>query len=121
MEAKLIRKAHFGSREFFAYSPLAWESSQLTEEFAKVEPMDMRNRIMELTNPWIEAGKLQGIQQGETDIVLRLLGRRFGSLSDSVAESIRSLPREKVEELAEPLLDFTSRDDLAAWLRRNVQ
>ncbi len=128
---------------FFAYRPLsAREALQVSEEFAKVESMEMRNRIMELTNPWIEAGRLQGIQtgiqqgiqtgiqqglqtgiqqgirKGEADLVLRQLGRRFGFLPDSEAESIRCLPREKIEELAEALLEFTSRDDLAAWLRR---
>ncbi len=102
---------------FFAYQPLRpWEALQLPEEVAKVESAEMRGRIMEWTNPWIEAGKLVG----EADLVLRLLGRRFGALSDSEEGSIRTLSRERVEELAEALLDFTSRDDLDTWLHRNA-
>ncbi len=110
---------------FFAYRPLsAREALQLSEEFAKVEPTELRDRIMELTNPWIEAGKLQGvqqgIQQGEADLVLKQLGWRFGALSDTEEGSIRDLPLEKIDALAKALLDFTSRDDLASWLRRNT-
>ncbi len=71
---------------------------------------------MEVYNPWIKAG----IYKGEVDLVLRQLGWRFGVLADSEEGSIRDLPIEKIDALAEALLDFTSRDDLAAWLGRNA-
>ncbi len=106
---------------FFAYQPIgSREALQLPEEIAKVESTEMRDRIMEVYNPWIKAGIEQGILKGEVDLVLRQLGWRFGALSDSEEGSIRDLPIEKIDALAEALLDFTSRDDLAAWLGRNA-
>ncbi len=109
---------------FFAYQRLtSQEALQMEQEIAKVESSEMRERIMQLTNPWIEAGKEQGLQQGrregEADLVLRLLNRRFG-LSESEQRDVRSLPLEKIEALGEALLDFYSREDLASWLRSNA-
>jgi predicted transposase YdaD len=80
---------------------------------------------MQLTNPWIEAGKQEGLQrglrqgrhQGEAELVLKQLGRRLGILSAAQEKSIRKLPLSKIEELGEALLEFTSRDDLLRWVR----
>jgi flagellar biosynthesis/type III secretory pathway protein FliH len=121
---------------FFSYRhPNEAEDLKLRQEIAKVEPKEMRDRIMQLTNPWIEAGKQEGLQeglqqglqrglqqgrhQGEAELVLRLLGHRLGTLSAAQETSIRKLPLSKIEELGEALLEFTSRADLARWLRLN--
>ena len=82
---------------------------------------------MQLTNPWIEAGKREGLQQGrqegrhegEAELVLKLLARRLGALSAAQEKSIRKLPLTKIEELGEALLEFRSRTDLVRWLRLN--
>ena len=107
------------------------EDLKSRQEIAKVEPKEMRDRIMQLTNPWIEAGKQEGLQQGlqrglqrgrhqgEAELVLKQLGRRLGILSAAQEESIRKLPLSKIEELGEALLEFSSREDLARWLRLN--
>lgn len=111
---------------FFAYERLnAAEGLQLAREISKVESSEMREQIMHLTNPWIEAGKQQGLeqglvkgrQQGEAELVLRQLTRRFGVLAASQAKAVRKLPLAKLEALGEALLEFTSRSDLARWLR----
>ena len=111
---------------FFAYERLsAAEGLQLGREISKVESTEMREQIMHLTNPWIEAGKQEGLQQGlvkgrhlgEAELVLRLLARRFGVLAASQERAIRKLPLAKLEALAEALLEFSSRSDLARWLR----
>ena len=113
---------------FFTYRrPNGAEDLKLRQEIAKVEPKEMRDRIMQLTNPWIEAGKqegrqegiVKGRQEGEAEMVLRLLGRRLGGLSAVQEKTIRKLPLSKIELLGEALLEFTSRDDLARWLRLN--
>ena len=121
---------------FFAYERLsAAEGLQLGREISKVESPEMREQIMHLTNPWIEAGKQEGLQQGlqqglkqglvkgrqqgEAELVLRLLSRRFGVLAVSQERAIRKLPLAKLEALGEALLEFTSRSDLARWLRRS--
>jgi flagellar biosynthesis/type III secretory pathway protein FliH len=115
---------------FFAYQRISpAERLQLHQEISKVESKEMGDRVMELTNPWIEAGKEQGRQegrqeglqagrqQGEVELVLRLLSRRFGALSASQEKIIRKLPLQSIEELGEALLEFTSSADLARWLR----
>jgi hypothetical protein len=117
---------------FFAYQHLdESEDLKLRQEIAKVESKEMRDRVMQLTNPWIEAGKREGFQQGqnegrsqgrhegEAELVLKLLARRLGALTATQEKSIRKLPLEKIEELGEALLDFRSRTDLVRWLRLN--
>ena len=63
-------------------------------------------------------GREEGMQQGELTLVLRLLQRRFGAVTDHQRERIQSLPRLQLETLSEDLLDFTSPADLVAWLAR---
>ncbi len=109
---------------FFAYQQLdESEDLKLRNEIAKVESKDMRDRLVQLTNPWIEAGKREGLQQGrhegEAELVLKQLARRLGALSAAQEKSIRKLPLTKIEELGEALLEFTSRADFVRWLRLN--
>jgi predicted transposase YdaD len=54
--------------------------------------------------------------RGEAKVTLRLLSRRCGPLSAEQESLIRSLPLERLEALAEALLDFEGMADLNAWL-----
>ncbi len=76
---------------------------------------------MNLTNPFIEMGKYEGLRQGrregEAEIVIKLLARRLGALSTSQEKAVRKLSTRKLESLAEALLDFSSIDDLTQWMR----
>jgi len=45
--------------------------------------------------------------------------KRFGKVSKKIRTSISSLPLDKLEDLSEALLDFTSLDDLLAWLAKS--
>ncbi len=49
-------------------------------------------------------------------LVLRLLNRRLGSLSDEWRATLGNLSTEDLEALAEALLDFQSEGDLEEWL-----
>jgi predicted transposase/invertase (TIGR01784 family) len=109
---------------FFSYQRYsAKEALHLREEIGKVESTEMRERIMQLTNPWIEAGKQEGRQegivQGEAELVLRLLARRLGTVSTAQEKAIRKLALPKIEALGEALLEFESNADLRNWLRLN--
>jgi len=79
---------------------------------------------MQLTNPFIELGKREGLQQGRQEegagLVLRLLARRLGALSAFQERAVRKLGLPKIEALGEALLDFRSRADLTRWLRENL-
>jgi hypothetical protein len=53
-------------------------------------------------------------------VTLRLLSRRCGPLSAEQESVIRSLPLDRLEALAEALLDFESMADLNTWLAANA-
>jgi predicted transposase YdaD len=58
--------------------------------------------------------------RGEAKVTLRLLSRRCGPLSAEQESVIRSLPLERLEALAEALLDFKGMADLHTWLAANA-
>ena len=68
----------------------------------------------------VALGEARGQAQGEAKVTLRLLGRRCGPLSAEQESRIRSLPLERLEALAEALLDFEGMADLNAWLAANA-
>jgi predicted transposase YdaD len=61
----------------------------------------------------------EGLQEGEANLVLRLLNRRIGSISPELSPKIRSLSLEQLENLGEALLDFQSLQDLEQWLENS--
>jgi predicted transposase/invertase (TIGR01784 family) len=67
-----------------------------------------------------ELGRELGLQEGRqleaAALVLRLLERRCGPLSDAQRGTIRGLNLERLEQLGDALLDFQGPADLAAWL-----
>jgi predicted transposase YdaD len=73
---------------------------------------------------WLAEGRQEGLQEGEAlgeargeaKVTLRLLNRRCGLLSDTTTAEIQALPVDRLEALADALLDFTGPADLAAWL-----
>jgi len=52
-------------------------------------------------------------------VTLRQLNRRCGPLSDATTAEIQALPLERLEALAEALLDFGGPADLAVWLEEH--
>lgn len=61
-------------------------------------------------------GRQEGRQEGELNMALRLLRRRCGAISAEQEAGIRALSLERLEALAEALLDFKCPADLVAWL-----
>ena len=64
----------------------------------------------------LQLGLNQGLQQEAQSLVLRQLPRRCGQLSHEQELAVRALPLEKLEALAEALLDFDGPEALDAWL-----
>jgi predicted transposase/invertase (TIGR01784 family) len=58
-------------------------------------------------------------QEQTLKVVIRLLRRRIGNLSQQLQDSISQLSIEQLENLAEALLDFSTEEDLVAWLQDN--
>ena len=67
----------------------------------------------------LEQGQLEGRQAEAAALSLRLLQRRCGALTPQQQDQLQALPLERLESLADALLDFQGPDDLAAWLQAN--
>ncbi len=72
----------------------------------------------------LEEGLKKGLEQGRQDaaltLCLRQLRRKIGAVSEAQEEALRSLPVERLEALADALLDFSAPEDLDNWLRSNA-
>ena len=95
------------------------------EILAAIEAAKKGEKAMEtFLDEWMREGRKQGLQQGlqqgETELVLRLLRRRFKRLDGENEARIRELSRTQVESLAEALLDFKKSADLTKWLEKNA-
>ena len=106
------------------------QALQLEQERSKVMPAMAREKVIQLTNPFIELGitrgrrqgrkegRQEGRQQGEIELVLRLLKRRLGSVTASQEKALRVLSLSRIGALGEALLEFSSGADLDRWLRK---
>ncbi|NEP56443.1 MAG: DUF4351 domain-containing protein [Symploca sp. SIO2G7] len=61
----------------------------------------------------------EGLEQEGKTLVLKQLSRKLGKIPPKLESQIKALPLEPLEELAEALLDFSTLDDLSAWLQNN--
>ncbi|MDD1414336.1 Rpn family recombination-promoting nuclease/putative transposase [Dolichospermum sp. ST_con] len=64
-----------------------------------------------------EEGREEGKKDEATNLLIRILSKRFGKLGDSYTQNINSLNIEQLEKLGEALLDFTDINDLETWLK----
>ena len=74
---------------------------------------------MQITTSWMEQGIKQGLQRGltrEKELVLRLIRRKLSQITPELEMQIKALDIDKVESLGEALLDFSTVNDLKAWL-----
>lgn len=65
---------------------------------------------------WEQQTEQRGRQEGELSLVIRLLNRRFGSITSEAEAQIRKLSLAHLEELGEALLEFSQPSDLHDWL-----
>jgi predicted transposase YdaD len=64
-------------------------------------------------------GEAKGLERGlqqERSLVVRLLTKKLGNLTPKIQAQINSLAIERVEALAEALLDFATLSDLERFL-----
>jgi hypothetical protein len=71
-----------------------------------------REEVMEIVTSWME--------QGELRIILRQINRKIGEIAPQFIEIIRQLSEPKLGDLSEALLDFSTEENLAAWLEENA-
>jgi len=75
-------------------------------------------------SPWyneiLKQGLQQGEQQGEANLIIRQLSKRFGNLDPAIASQIRQLSISQLETLGESIFDFSAMADLETWLHQNI-
>jgi predicted transposase YdaD len=64
----------------------------------------------------LQLGRQEGRQEGETELIIRLLNRRFGNLDLVVTEKIKSLSIPQLEALGDRLLDFSNLEEFLLLL-----
>jgi predicted transposase/invertase (TIGR01784 family) len=98
-------------------SVLMSKFSQLSRQ--EIEAMFLVSDIKQ-TRVYQEA-KQEGEQEGEKNLLLRQLSKRFGKLGDVYITSINSLTIAQLEDLGEALLDFGDINDLEQWLKSHTE
>ncbi len=121
----------------------AREETLFQEQVASFRPAE-RERSMEIVTSWMKkglrqgraeglakglargrregvaAGRRQGVAAGQREgalrVVSRLLGKRLGALPAELPARLARLSCERLDVLAEALLEFRSWDDCRAWL-----
>ena len=86
------------------------------QEIGDISDADERHAIMELMTSWERKGRQEGRLEGELAVITRLLTRQIGALEPAVERQIARLSLERLEALAEALLDFTGSQDVDRWL-----
>ena len=109
----------------------AAQQRQYEVEYAKFLPEE-REQAMEIMSSWertglerglvegISQGIAQGLTQGKESLVLRQIGKRFGSEAPPVSERLDRLSAAELDELGEALFDFKEPAELEDWLAQRI-
>jgi len=85
------------------------------EQFSRREVEEMLGITLKHTKVYQEI-KEEGREEATVKLIIRLLTKRFGTISGELSSVIADLPLPVLEDLSEALLDFTSLADLQTWL-----
>jgi predicted transposase YdaD len=85
------------------------------EQFSRMEVEEMLGITLKHTKVYQEI-KEEGREEATVKLIIRLLTKRFGTISGELRSAITDLPLPILEDLSEALLDFTSQADLQTWL-----
>jgi hypothetical protein len=91
-----------------------WENATYSTQPCSSNP-DISSQLgteMEITTSWKE----EGIVEGARRLTIRLLTKKVGNLSPELLARVSGLNLERVEALAEDLLDFKHVGDLERWM-----
>jgi Domain of unknown function (DUF4351) len=92
------------------------EKQQFQVEVDKIKLPKEREEVMEITTSWKEEGRVEGRESATRALAIKQLTRKLGNLSPELLAKVNGLNLERVETLAEDLLDFTNVGDLERWL-----
>ena len=90
--------------------------------YVKIPTQELRHSraAQELIEEGHQQGQAEGRRAEAASMTLRLITRRCGPLSEATTARIQALPLERLESLADALLDFRGAADLTAWLAQHA-
>jgi hypothetical protein len=103
----------------FKQQLMSYEQSQVMPYVTSIERMAKEEGRAEGRTEGRIEGRTEGRTEGMVETILRQLHRRCGSVSPTAETRIRALPAERLQELAESLLEFESQAHLQTWLTRH--
>ncbi|MBE9095006.1 Rpn family recombination-promoting nuclease/putative transposase [Tychonema sp. LEGE 07203] len=92
---------------------IASKTNLSVDELAELEKREM---FFEDQRGAITKSRKEGIIEGQIALILRQIARRTGEVSPEIQTRIQQLSPEQLDDLGENLLDFSSQEDLIAWL-----
>ena len=109
-------RTHLIANFMDAYLKLNAEDMNQYERKYGAETTQEERTTMELLPHTRYAGRMEGLQAGAENVVVRMLQKRFGAVSKKVAKRLDKLSADQLADLGVALLDFTSPADLESWL-----
>lgn len=91
----------------------------LVSKFAKLSREEIQSMFL-LTDIKQTRVYQEAKQEGETQLLLRLLSKRFGVMGNRRIQAINQLSLDQLEDLGEALLDFDNVAELDNWLKSRV-
>jgi predicted transposase/invertase (TIGR01784 family) len=91
----------------------------LVSKFAKLSREEIQSMFL-LTDIKQTRVYQEAKQEGETQLLLRQLSKRFGQMGNRRIQAINQLSLEQLEDLGEALLDFDNVAELDNWLKSCV-
>ncbi|PZV25996.1 MAG: hypothetical protein DCF12_12095 [Snowella sp.] len=91
----------------------------LVSKFAKLSREEIQSMFL-LTDIKQTRVYQEAKQEGETQLLLRQLSKRFGQMGNLRIQAINQLSLEQLEDLGEALLDFNNVTELDNWLKSRV-
>ena len=76
--------------------------------------------VLEIENEWTRMGRVEGRVEGQVGTLTRQLRRRFGDVPADLADAIGRLTSDRLDGLADALLEFASMADAQAWVAAAV-
>jgi len=88
------------------------EELAFERELDKLDDNEQKASVMELMTSWERKGR----QEGQLALVKRQLDRQVGRLKPEIERQVNRLSADRLGNLAEALLEFSSAEDLRRWL-----
>lgn len=101
----------------YKFSKLSQEEIQAMLGLNLEEPRAIREAEEVGERKGLAKGQKIGREEEARSLILKLLNRKVGAITDQLQTQIQALSLEQLEALGEALLDFSAIADLEGWLR----